>query len=80
MKKTLIALFVITAVALSVSSYGLGPVNVKKKSCEAACDKADDECMKKSEKEFEQGKDSAKKKANDLACSKAKDECYKKCK
>ncbi len=78
MKKVFIALFVIAAVSVSMSSYGFD-LNVKKKSCEAACDKTNDECMKKAQKEFEQGKDDAKKKANELACTTAKDECYKKC-
>ncbi|MDH4162195.1 MAG: hypothetical protein OEW15_05835 [Nitrospirota bacterium] len=81
MKKILIVLFVIAAVTLSLSVYGLDlGVNVKKKSCEAACDKSYDECMKKAKEDNEKAKDEVKKKAGELGCAKSKDECYKKCK
>lgn len=83
MKKLVVALFVIAAVvALSWSCYGLDMnmnVDVKKKSCETACDKANADCTKKAQQEYDKGKDEKKKKASDLACSKAKEECYKKC-
>ncbi len=82
MKKIFVALFVIATVAVAASGYGLDlgvKVDVKKNSCETACDKTYDECMKKSKQEYEKGKDEAKKKAADLACSKSKEECYKNC-
>ncbi len=80
MKKLGVVLFVIAAVVtLSLSGYGLDLGNVKKKTCETACDKTYDECLKKSQQESEKAKDEAKKKAADLACSKSKDECYKNC-
>ncbi len=80
MKKLVIALFVVAAVvSLSLSGYGLDLGNVKKKSCESACDKTNEECLKKAQQEYEKGKDEKKKKAGDLACSQAKEECYKKC-
>jgi len=80
MKKILIALFVITALAVSLSVYALDlNVNVKKRSCEAACDTTYDECKKKAKEDNEKAKDDVKKKASDLVCSQAKDECYKKC-
>jgi len=78
MKKVLIVLFVVAALAISVYSFGFD-LNLKKKGCEAACDTTYDECMKSAKKDFEQGKDKAKKLAADTACSAAKDECYKKC-
>lgn len=78
MKKIFIVLFVITALAISVSGYGFD-LNVKKKACETACDKTYNDCMKKSQDEYDKGKDSGKKKASDLACTQAKDTCYKKC-
>lgn len=80
MKKTVLALFVIAAVAVAASGYGLDlNVDVKKKGCQAACDKTYDECMKKAKEDNEKAKDEVKKKANELACSKSKDECAKKC-
>ena len=78
MKKVLIVLFVVTALAISLYSYGFD-MNLKKKGCEAACDRSYDECMKSSQKDFDQGKDKAKKLASDTACGVSKDECYKKC-
>ena len=78
MKKVLIGLFVITALALSVYSYGFD-LNLKKKGCEKACDTSYDECMKKVQEEQAKAKDDVKKKASELACGKAKDDCYKKC-
>lgn len=78
MKKILIALFVIAAMAVSLSVFGFD-LNVKKKGCEAACDKTYDDCMKKAKEEQEKAKDDVKKKANELACKQAKEECYKKC-
>ena len=80
MKRICIVLFVITALAVSMNSYGLDlKVDVKKKSCETACDRTYDECMKKAKEENEKAKNDVKKKTSDLACKQAKDECYKKC-
>ena len=78
MKKVRIGLFVIAALAISLYSYGFD-LNLKKKGCEKACDTSYDECMKSSQKEYEQGKDKAKKLAQETSCKAAKDECYKKC-
>jgi hypothetical protein len=79
MKKSLIALFVIAAVAISVNGYGFD-LNLKKKGCETACDKTYDECMKSAQKEDEKGKDKAARVAKETSCRAAKDECYTKCK
>jgi hypothetical protein len=79
MKKVLIALFVISALAFAASSFGFD-LNLKKKSCEKACDTTYDECVKKAQEDFEKGKDKAKKLAQETSCKAAKDECYKKCK
>jgi len=80
MKKIMIVLFVIAVVTLSLSVYGLDlGVDVKKKSCEAACGKSYDECMKKAKADNEKAKDEVKKKASEVACSTSRDECNKKC-
>ena len=80
MKKVLPGLCVIAALSFSLSAYGLDlNMNVKKKSCEAACSKSYDECIKKATEEGGKTKDAVKKKAGELACQKSKDECIKKC-
>ncbi len=78
MKKAYAVLFVVAALIITASVYAFD-LNLKKKSCETACDATYDECMKSAQKEYEKGKDEAKQLAQKKSCTAAKDECYKKC-
>ena len=79
MKRLLIALFAVAALTVAVSVYAFD-LNLKKKSCETACDASYNECLKKAEVEDEKEKNEAKQLAQKKSCEAAKDECYKKCK